>query len=96
MKILDLDIIKIFDKNKNLEITNFDIKQITHIYSNTKIPIYKLIIDNKQISRNNTFCVEYKCAGCDANNIITLNIFLRKVNSNNTKYCNLCKNADYE
>ena len=84
---MNLEIIKIFDKKNNLEIKDlYEIKKFTHIY--------KLIINNKQITKNNSLCIEYKCSNCKLNNIITLNIFLRKLNKNNVKYCNLCKNAD--
>ena len=83
---MNLEIIKIFDKKNNLEIKDlYEIKKFTHIY--------KLIINNKQITKNNSLCIEYKCSNCKLNNIITLNIFLRKLNKNNVKYCNLCKNA---
>ena len=94
MKIMNLEIIKIFDKKNNLEIKDlYEIKKFTHMYSNTKIPVYKLIINNKPITRNNSLCTEYKCLNCKLNSIITLNIFLRKLNRNNIKYCGLCKNT---
>jgi hypothetical protein len=87
----------IYDKKNNIKIPLDDIKcnKFTHKYSSTKIPIYKLVIDNKEISRNNNLIVTYKCLHCFMNNKITLNLFMRKINKNITK-CNLCKNLDYE
>ena len=95
MKIMDLEIIKIFDKKNNLEIKDlYEIKKFTHTNPSIKIPVYKLFINNKPINKNNNLCIEYKCSNCKLNNIITLNIFFKKLSKNNVKYCNLCKNAD--
>lgn len=92
MEIENLYINKIYDKVTNEIISQYDIKQISNIYSNTKTPIYKLIISDKEISRNNSLCVEYKCPTCGVFSIITLNIFLRKLNKGNTEYCKKCIN----
>ena len=89
------NIIHIRDKNKNV-ITSKDrcsIKKITSIYSNTKTPIFKLIIDDTPISRNNTYTVKYKCQTCNCEKEITLNLYIRKINKN-VIHCDTCKNKD--
>jgi hypothetical protein len=69
------------------------IQKIISMYSNTKEPIYKLIIDSISISRNNTFTVKYKCQNCNLEQEITLNLYVRKINKNIVR-CGLCKNKD--
>ena len=83
------------DKNKIIDIydDNIKIEKISSLYSNTKIPIYKMIINEKVISRNNSYVVTYKCQYCGINNSVTLNLFTQKLNKNITK-CNNCKNQD--
>ena len=87
-------IVSIRDKNdnSNVPLTSCKIQKISSTYSNTKIPIYKLIIDNKSISRNNSYLVLYTCQTCNIQNEITLNLFMRKVNKE-TKCCESCKNS---
>ena len=91
-------ITEIYDKKNKSKIKdiyddNIKIEKISSLYSNTKIPIYKMVINGKVISRNNSYVVTYKCQYCDINNSITLNLFTRKLNRNITK-CNNCKNQD--
>lgn len=69
------------------------IQKITSMYSNTKEPIYKLVIDNIPISRNNTYTVRYTCQTCSLLQEITLNLYMRKVNKNILR-CDACKNKD--
>ena len=90
-------IVSIRDKkdNSNVPLNICLIQKISSIYSNTKIPIYKLIIDNKPISRNNSYLVLYTCQTCNIQNEITLNLFMRKVNKE-TKCCENCKNNEEE
>jgi hypothetical protein len=76
-----------------IPLSNCSIQKITSTFSNTKIPIYKLVINNKPISRNNTYVVDYKCQTCNSQKEITLNLFMRKVNKETTR-CETCKNQD--
>lgn len=69
------------------------IKKVTSMYSNTKEPIYKLIIDSVAISRNNTYTVKYRCQTCSTDQEITLNLYMRKVNRKITG-CDACKNRE--
>jgi hypothetical protein len=86
---------KVRDKLSDIEISlsSCSIQKITSTFSNTKIPIYKLVINNKPISRNNTFVVLYECQTCKLQQEITLNLFMRKVNKN-TARCESCRNKD--
>lgn len=86
---------KIFDKNTSVEVSNYCIRDITNKYSNTKTPIKKMVIDNKEISRNNSYCVQYTCETCSLSSIITLNLYMRKINKNG-KYCKNCRNYQDE
>lgn len=77
--------------NEDVPLERCVIKKILSIYSNTKEPIYKLIIDNVPISRNNSYTVKYKCYVCDIHQEITLNLFIRKVNKG-IRRCEACRN----
>ena len=69
----------------------YTIEKITSKASNTKIPVYKFILDGKPISRNNSLVVGYKCLTCSIQQEITLTLFVRKV-TNNTRRCAACVN----
>jgi hypothetical protein len=90
-------ITEIYDKKsldkKKIDINNVKVEKIVSNYSNTKVPIFKMVINKKVISRNNSYVIIYKCQHCGINNSITLNLFTRKLNKNITK-CNNCKNQD--
>jgi hypothetical protein len=73
--------------------TRCSIQKIVSTYSNTKEPIFKMVIDSKPISRNNTFTVKYKCQTCNIEQEITLNLYMRKVNREISR-CDACKNRD--
>lgn len=91
------NIIHIRDKNTNTLVSKdrCDIQKITSMYSNTKQPIFKLIIDTTPISRNNSYLVRFKCNTCNIEQEITLNLYMRKVNKNITR-CEACKNKNEE
>ena len=69
------------------------IEKISSTFSNTKQPIYKLVLDEKPISRNNNLIVGYCCQTCGTCQEITLTLFMRKVNKG-TKRCAACVNQD--
>lgn len=87
-------IVSIRNKNTNsiLSYRQLNIEQLVAKYSNTKQPIYKLIIDEKPISRNNNLLVKYMCQTCKIEQEITLNLFMRKVN-NQGSHCISCRNT---
>jgi hypothetical protein len=88
-----LNIVYIRNKDTN-EIISKDrcsIQKITSMYSNTKEPIFKIVIDSIPISRNNKLCVKYNCNTCKIQQEITLNLYIRKVNKNISR-CDACKN----
>jgi predicted RNA-binding Zn-ribbon protein involved in translation (DUF1610 family)/predicted transcriptional regulator len=84
---------KIFDKKTSNEVKNYCIKEIANKFSNTKIPIKKMVIDDKEISRNNSYCVQYTCDTCSLSSIITLNLYMRKINKSG---CQNCRNYQEE
>lgn len=90
-------IVGIRDKRTNATIlyTTLTIQSIAAKYSNTKQPIYKLVIDDKPISRNNSYTVQYSCMTCGVHQEITLNLFTRKVNQGGSR-CHSCVNKDAE
>jgi hypothetical protein len=80
------------EANKDLSSLPREIKYVTHMYSNTKSPVVRFVLNNSVIKRNNSIIIGYKCS-CGVINEITLNLYLRRV-SKNIKGCNACKNAD--
>jgi len=80
---------------KKIQYTNINVELIVSKYSNTKIPIYKLKIDNTIINRNNNYRVKYKCLNCDKEQCVNLNNIVRKINKNITD-CNYCKNLNID
>lgn len=78
---------------KQVTYTSLDIQCISAKYSNTKTPIYKIVIDNTPIARNNSLTVVYKCINCTTCQEITLNLYTRKINKQSI-YCSLCKNEN--
>lgn len=88
-------IVTIRDKQNNTQISvdECSIQKISSAYSNTKVPIHKLIINNKPISRNNTYVICYKCLTCNIESEITLNLFMRKINKD-IRRCEACRNKN--
>jgi len=86
-------IVSIRDKETNtlVSLEKIKIDKIVAKYSNTKTPIFKLIIGDKAISRNNNYLVKYICLACKVTQEITLNLFMRKINRD-IKCCDACKN----
>ena len=81
--------------NKNIELSSCSIQLLAAKYSNTKVPIAKLVIDSKSISRNNTILVSYTCPTCEIKHEITLNLFMRRI-AKNTIHCLCCVNKEKE
>lgn len=79
--------------DEQVPLNTCSIQKITSMYSNTKQPIYKLVISDKPISRNNSYVILYRCHTCNSHQEITLNLFMRKV-ANQSKRCSMCKNLD--
>ena len=61
------NIVYIEDKNTESKIkySKITCDKLTAKCSNTKIPIFKLKIDDKLINRNNSYRVKYKCINCE-------------------------------
>jgi len=71
------------------------IQKVTAPSSNTKTPLFKLVVDDLAVSRNNTYTICYECQTCDSRREITLNLYMRKVNKGTTR-CDVCKNKREE
>lgn len=78
----------------NTEINEYEIEKHISPYSNTKIPIYKLKIDDKYINRSNKYRIKYNCVNCKETNVVSLTQFLRKINKKENKTCKHCRNKD--
>ena len=89
-KLMD-NIIDILYKKNNSKLCYQTIKcrKIVHKYSNTKDPLYRILIDDKIINRNNPYRVSYKCIKCNSINVVNLNNLVGKAQliffSNNKK-----------
>jgi hypothetical protein len=90
-------IVLIRDKNKNTDVplNTCSIQKVVSTYSNTKVPIFKLVVNTTPISRNNSYVVRYSCQSCNTQSEITLNLFMRKVNKHTTR-CESCRNQDID
>lgn len=80
--------------HQNIKIDDYEILQHTSIYSNTKIPIYKIKINNNIISRSSTHIITYQCINCAKLNKISLTQYLRKLNKQNNGTCKYCRNKN--
>lgn len=86
-------ILSVIDKKTgdSLDLSKIKIDLHSSKYSNTKIAIQKMFINNIPISRNNNYTVSYRCPHCHIINVISQQIFMRKINNGNTK-CQHCPN----
>jgi hypothetical protein len=85
-------ILSIRDKDNNYY-DNYKLVYESNKFSNTKIPIYKISINDKVINRKNNLYIKYSCISCKSSIEITFNLFIRKINKNINK-CYICKEHD--
>lgn len=87
----------VYDKHtkNSIDVSRIKVDKFTSMYSNTKIPTYRLFFDDKVIKKNNTFMCEYECKSCNRLNVVTLNNIARKLNKGMLK-CSTCKEYDVE
>ena len=90
---LHANIISIWKDGAEIDLRNVRIDKVTHMYSNTKLPVYRFFIDNAIVTKNNTNMCKYKCITCNREQIVALNNILRKMN-NNIVNCYTCRNLD--
>lgn len=83
------------DKVKDVDLSSLPrtIVLMSHMYSNTKVPVPRFFLNEEAISRNNSLLIGYTCLNCKVANEITLNLFIRKIH-NGVVNCNACKNSD--
>lgn len=96
MEILGLKINKIFEKDNEILNKTFKFEKCVDKFSSTKIPVYRLFIDDIKVKKKNNNKISYKCINCKKDNLISLFVFLRKLNSDNLQYCDNCKNNTIE
>ena len=76
--------------DETLDLTKLYIDKIAHMYSSTKVPVYRFIYEENIIKKNNDYQIKYKCIMCDSIREVALNNTLRKINKNMIR-CNTCK-----
>lgn len=83
--------------DEQVKIISFDIRKSSLMYSNTKTPIYRIVLNDEELSKHNCYKVCYKCITCQHQNIVNIAQLVRKLNkSTPSPYCNNCKNNDTE
>jgi len=79
LKILN-NIIEITKDNIPIEIKSIKLEFSSNKYSSKKNSIYHITLNDKHLSKRDTFNIKYKCITCEANHIVGTTQFLRKVN----------------
>ncbi len=87
-------IVKIIDRNSEEPITYNELKVIksTNKFSSDKNPIWRLVLDGKELTKNTKFVIQYKCLLCDKLCKVGTTQFFRKINSNRINGCFSCHN----
>ena len=92
LKILN-NILEITKDNIPVEIKSIRLEFSCNKYSAKKNSIYHITLNDKHLSKRNTFNIKYKCVSCDAIHIVGTTQFLRKINKCSYR-CSLCVNND--
>lgn len=89
------NIVQIRNKTTGEDVSHLTraITKMVHPASNTKVPIYRFVLNDKCVTRNNSFVVKYKCWTCAIEQEISLTLYIRKVNKHMDK-CAVCCNLD--
>jgi hypothetical protein len=84
----------IYDENENIiKIDNISIEFSTNKYASKKNAVWRIILNDKNISKHNSFKFTYLCATCNAKHIIGTTHMLRKINKCSLR-CDSCKNVE--
>lgn len=92
LKILN-NIIEILEDNNPIEIKNKKLEFSCNKYSSKKNNIYHITINDKHVSKKDTYKIKYKCITCDNIHIVCTTQFIRKINKCSHR-CNLCCNKE--
>ena len=92
LKILN-NIIEIRKDNIPIEIKNIKLEFSCNKYSSKKNSIYHITLNDKHLSKKDTFNIKYKCVTCESIHIVGTTQFLRKINKCSYR-CSLCVNKD--
>lgn len=89
-------IINIIDKNTNNEIiiNNIIPKYTSNKYSSIGNKIWRLNINNNDITKNSPYNISYKCLTCSKEKTISCIQFMRKLNKEHPEYCYFCRNTN--
>ena len=79
LKILN-NIIEITKDNIPIEIKSIKLEFSSNKYSSKKNSIYHITLNDKHLSKRDTFNIKYKCITCEAIHIVGTTQFLRKIN----------------
>jgi hypothetical protein len=95
INILLENIIEVKNKKteETLDLSKLCIDKIAHMYSNTKVPVYRFFYKENLIKKNNDYQIKHKCIMCDSIRDVALNNALRKINKNIIR-CYTCKELD--
>jgi uncharacterized Zn finger protein len=93
LKILN-NILEITKDNIPIEIKNIKLEFSSNKYSSKKNSIYHITLNDKHLSKRDTFNIKYKCVTCETHHIVGTTQFLRKINkcSYRCDSCGLCVN----
>ena len=94
LKILN-NILEITKDNIPIEIKNIKLEFSSNKYSSKKNSIYHITLNDKHLSKRDTFNIKYKCVTCETHHIVGTTQFLRKINKCSYR-CGLCVNKDEE
>ena len=86
------NITEITKDNIPIEIQSIRLDFSCNKYSSKKNSIYHITLNDKHVSKKDTFNFKYKCITCEANHIVGTTQFLRKINKCSYR-CSLCVNT---
>jgi hypothetical protein len=92
LKILN-NIIEITKNTTPVEIKSIRLEFSSNKYSSKKNSIYHITLNDKHLSKRDTFNIKYKCVSCDAIHIVGTTQFLRKINKCSFR-CDKCYDAN--
>lgn len=91
LKILN-NILEITKDNIPVEIKSIRLEFSSNKYSAKKNSIYHITLNDKHLSKRDTFNIKYKCVSCDAIHIVGTTQFLRKINKCSYR-CDKCSSC---
>lgn len=78
---------------KPVDYLELSMENSSHMYSSTKEPKWRLLIDGVHLSRKEKYDIVYSCLTCGEINEVSCLRFYRKLNSRSLLYCKHCRNT---